>query len=204
VPAYACDGTTFTFTYPLYCLTRRKDRCKFQNYRLRFASVLYEFETPDLHYYFSTLTSLVYFELYYRVLWQCANCPFTLSTHHNITWSVWLNTCHVSGLGWRLLSFFIHCGTTGYLGHLGVHTLYNGLRTVVSITDFVKTLLINCKKYGHMFRLDIKLPSDHSNICTQRKLHNYTYISITTKYGGVYGYATSSMYVNCGLKTAGC
>ena len=173
--AYACDGTIFTFTYPLYCLTRREDRCKFQNYRLRFASVLSEFQTPDLHYYFSTFISFVYIELYYRVLWQCANCPLTLSPHRNITWSVWLNTCHVSGLGWRLLSFFLHCGATecrlGYVRHLRVHTLCNGLRTAVSITDFVKTLLSNCNKYGHMFRFDIKPPSDHSNICTQRKLH---------------------------------
>jgi len=68
VPAYVRDGTTFTFTCPLYCLTRREDRCKFQNYRLRFASVLIGFETPDLYYYFSTFTSFVYFELYYRVL----------------------------------------------------------------------------------------------------------------------------------------
>ena len=46
-----------------------------------------------------------------------------------------------------------------------------------------------------MFRFDIKPPSDHSNICTQRKLHNHMYISIATKYEGVYGYAVSSMYV---------
>jgi hypothetical protein len=106
---------------------------------------------------------------------------------------------HVSGLGWRLLSFFIHCGATeyrlGFVGHLGVHTLYNGLKKAVRITEFVRTLLINCNKYGHTLRLDIKLPSDHSNICTQRKLHNHTNISITTKYEGVYGYAASSMYV---------
>jgi len=61
--------------------------------------------------------------------------------------------------------------------------------------DFVKTLLINCNKYGHMFRLDIKLPSDKSNICTQKKLHNHTYISITTKYEGEHGYTVSSMCV---------
>lgn len=91
---------------------------------------------------------------------------------------------------WQLPSCFIHCGGTEYrlryVGLLGVYTLYKGLRKAASTTDFVKTPLINYNKYDHMFRLDIKLPSDHSNICTQRKQHNHMYILINKKYEGLY------------------
>lgn len=93
---------------------------------------------------------------------------------------------------WQLPSCSVHCGGTEYrlrcVALLGVNTstLYKGLRKAVSTTDFVKTPLINYNKYDHMFRLDIKLPSDYSNICTQKKQHNYTYILINTKYEGLY------------------
>jgi hypothetical protein len=43
----------------------------------------------------------------------------------------------------------------GCVGHLGLYTLYYGLRKAVSTTDFVETLLINCNKYGHMFGLTL-------------------------------------------------
>jgi hypothetical protein len=59
-----------------------------------------------------------------------------------------------------MITFFLYSlwGTEhrlGYVGYLWLYTLYNGLRKAVSTTNFVKTLLINCNKYGHMFGLTL-------------------------------------------------